>query len=220
MTMTKRWLGVVALLTLAGGVLWTQAGMDRRALPDDLRAVVVSAPMKLAPMQLTDHLGRPVTESWFTGRWTFVAFGFTHCADVCLATMAQFGAIKTALAQRYPATVQPQYGFVSVDPERDTPARLAAFLAAFDRSFVGMTGTAAQIEALEASMATFHRKQSPSASGDYQVSHSGEIFLIDPAGRVYARFVPPLEPAVVAGQLGSIMTFHAREIGQGPASNT
>ncbi|MBI3574093.1 MAG: SCO family protein [Gammaproteobacteria bacterium] len=208
------------MLALAAGVLWALTGAHKPSLPDDLRAVIVSVPVKLAPVQLTDQHGLTVTESWFTGQWTFFAFGFTHCPDVCIATLTQFGVVKKALAQRYPGIAQPRYVFASVDPERDTPARLAAYLSAFDRSFIGMTGTAEQIEALERSLATFHRKQTPSASGDYQVSHSGEVFLFDPAGRVYARFVPPLEPAVVARQLSSIMTFYAREIGQGPAPGT
>ncbi|MDP1683223.1 MAG: SCO family protein [Burkholderiales bacterium] len=219
--MTKRrWLGAVALLLLVGGVLWVQTAMDKRALPDGLRAVIASGPMKFAPVQLTNQHGQTVTESWFTGQWTFFAFGFTHCPDVCIATLTQFVEIKKALAQRHPKMAPPRYVFISVDPERDTPARLATYLSAFDRSFIGMTGTAAQIEALERSMATFHRKQTPSASGDYQVSHSGEIFLLDPAGRVYARFVPPLETSVVAGQLNSIMTLYARETEQRLASRT
>lgn len=221
MTKTKqRWLGAVALLLLGGGVLWAQTGMDKRALPDDLRTVIASGPIKFAPVQLINQHGQAVTESWFTGQWTFFAFGFTHCPDVCLATLSQFVEIKKALAQRHPGMTPPRYVFISVDPERDTPARLAAYLANFDRDFIGLTGAAAQIEALERSMETFHRKQTPSASGDYQVSHSGEIFLLDPAGRVYARFVPPLETSAVAAQLNSIMTFYARETRQGLASRT
>lgn len=217
--MTKqRWMGVVALLLLGGGVMWAQTGRDKRALPDDLRTVIASGPIKLAPVQLTNQHGQAVTESWFTGQWTFFAFGFTHCPDVCIATLSQFVEIKKALAQRHPEIAPPRYVFISVDPARDTPARLAAYLAHFDRDFIGMTGSDAQIEALERSMATFHRKQTPLASGDYQVSHSGEIFLLDPAGRVYARFVPPLETSVVAAQLNSIMTFYARETGQRLAS--
>ncbi len=216
----KRWLGVVALLILTGGVLWSQAGTDRRSVPHDLRGVMTNRPVKLAPLQLTDQHGLSVTESWFNGQWTLVAFGFTHCPDVCLATLAQFGVIKQALTQGYPAIAQPRYVFVSVDPERDTPQQLAAFLSSFDQSFIGLTGATAQIEALEQSTATFHRKQTASASGDYQVSHSGEIFLIDPAGQVVARFVPPLEPAVVASQLSSIMTFYARNSVQVPAAST
>lgn len=219
--MTKqRWMGAVALLLLVGWLLWAQTGMDKRALPDNLRTVIASGPIKLAPVQLINQHGQAVTESWFTGQWTFFAFGFTHCPDVCIATLSQFVEIKKALAQRHPEIAPPRYVFISVDPERDTPARLAAYLAHFDRDFIGLTGAAAQIEALERSMEIFHRKQTPSASGDYQVSHSGEIFLLDPAGRVYARFVPPLETSAVAAQLNSIMRFYARETGQGSASRT
>jgi protein SCO1 len=215
----KIW-GALALLALAGAGGWVLAGAHKSALPDELRDVVIGSPVALAPVTLNDQRGRPVTEAVFAGHWTFLSFGFTHCHDVCPANLAQLGTIKQALTQQFPTLAPPRFVFVSVDPVRDTPAQLAKYLSAFDSSFIGLTGSAEQISALEQPFAAFHRQEKASASGDYRVSHSGEIFLLDPAGRVYARFVPPLDPALVARQLNSIMTLYVHEAGQKPAPRT
>ncbi len=197
-------------MALAGGVLLALTNVDARRVPDELRTVIVAKPMKLDPVRLTDHRGRPITTDWFTGHWTFVFFGFTNCHDVCPATLSQMRSIQATFASQYPETPPPRYLFVGVDPERDSQARLAEFVSGFSSSFIGATGEAAQIEALERPLAAFHRIGTPDAVGGYRVSHSAELFLIDPAGRVYARFTPPVDPATVARQLRSIMRVYAR----------
>ena len=207
---TKLWLGGAAL-ALAGGVLLALANMDDDRVPDELRTVIVAKPMKLDSVRLTDHRGRPITADWFMGHWTFVFFGFTNCHDVCPATLSQMRSIQATFASQYPEIPPPRYLFIGVDPERDSPARLAEFVSGFSSSFIGATGEAAQIEALERPLAAFHRRGTPGSSGVYRVSHSAELFLIDPAGRVYARFTPPVDPAAVVRQLPVIMSRYARE---------
>lgn len=203
----KAWL-TLALLVAAGAWL---AGVGTRPLPDDLRAVMTTEPIALPPLQLVDHRGERVTESWFTGQWTLVTFGFTHCPDVCPATMAQLAVIRTLLLQEHAGVAPPRFVLISVDPKRDTPARLAGFVKAFDPTFIGISGAPAQIEAMAQPLEAFHRLGAPSAMGHYDVSHSGHIFLLDPAGRVYAKFEPPMEPARVARQLVSVMTYYIQE---------
>ena len=208
---TKLWLGGAALV-LAGGVLLTLANVDANRVPDDLRTAIVAKPMKLDSVRLTDHRGRSITADWFMGHWTFVFFGFTNCHDVCPATLSQMRSIQATFASQHPEkTPPPRYLFVGVDPERDSQARLAEFVSGFSSSFIGATGEAAQIEALERPLAAFHRIGTPGTSGVYRVSHSAELFLIDPAGRVYARFTPPVDPAAVARQLPVIMSRYAQE---------
>jgi protein SCO1/2 len=207
-----------AALALAGGVLLAFANVDTRRVPDELHAVVVAKPVKLEAVQLTDHRGRSLTVDWFAGHWTFVFFGFTNCHDVCPATLAQMAAIQAAFAGRFPDAVPPRYLFVGVDPARDSQARLAAFVGGFGSAFIGATGEVAQIEALERPLAAYHRIGTPGVAGDYRVVHSAELFLIDPAGRVYARFVPPVDPALAARQLHLIMSRYAQEAGVHAAS--
>lgn len=203
---TKLWLAG-ALSAVTSGMLLAFASVEAYRVPDDLRAVIIAKPMKLDPVRLTDHRGQPITTDWFTGHWTFLSFGYTNCHDVCPATLSQMQSIQTNLANRYPDIQQLRYLFVGVDPERDSQVRLAALINNFGSNFIGATGEPAQIEALERPLAAFHRIGTPGASGEYRVSHSTELFLIDPIGRVYARFTPPVDPTVAARQLYEIMSL-------------
>jgi protein SCO1/2 len=206
---TKRMAGVL-VIAIAAATLIAGARVDRRPLAAGLPGAIVIEPVRLAPLRLSDHRGGIVTDAWFSGRWTFVVFGFTSCPDVCPATLAQLSVVKKVAAENHPDVPAPRYVFVTVDPARDTSARLAQYLGYFDPDFVGITGDAAQIEALEKSLGAFHRKESPSASGHYSVAHSGEIFLLDPAARLHARFIPPVKPAAVADQLSAMVTRYTR----------
>lgn len=208
-SLSRAALATLVVLTAIGGALFAWSRSTDSPLPANLRGVVVAAPMKLGAVHLTDHRGGTVTDAWFAGHWTFLFFGFTSCSDVCPATLAQLAVLKKVISRNHPDVSMPRYVFVSVDPERDTRTRLKTYLANFDPSFVGMSGDPAQIEALERPMGAFHRKGKPAASGYYSVSHSAEIFLLDPSARVYARFIPPLKPAVVADQLRAIVTLYA-----------
>jgi protein SCO1/2 len=114
--------------------------------------------------------------------------------------------VKKSLARQFPGTRQPQVVFATVDPQRDTPARLASYLGAFDPDFIGVTGDPAQLAALSDALTAFHRLTAPAASGDYGVVHSGEVYLLDPAGRVTARFTPPLQTDQIPRQLVAMMT--------------
>jgi len=144
----------------------------------------------------------------------FVFLGFTSCPNVCPATLGQLTAVKRSLARQLPETPQPRYVFVSVDPQRDTPARLASYLSTFDPDFVGATGDPAQIATLSDALSAFHRRRAEKGPDDYGVVHSGEIYLLDPAGRVYARFTPPLSPDLIPRQLASLMALYAGEPGR------
>jgi protein SCO1 len=211
----KRSLAILGLAVVAGTLIALARppmDVDAQAVPEKLRAVMVVPPVKVDFVRLTDQHGNAITADWFTGHWTFLVFGFTSCPDVCPATLAQLAVLKKTIAATHPDVPTPQFVFATVDPERDTQAQLAAYLSNFDPTFVGMTGDPAQIESLERPMGAFHRKGKPSASGYYSVSHSAEIFLLNPAARLYARFVPPIKQEVVADQLTTMVTLYARSV--------
>jgi len=86
---------------------------------------------------MTDHTGRSVTDEDFGGKYLLVFFGFTHCPDICPTTLAEISRTLNLLGAEA-ATVQPI--FVSLDPERDTPERLAEYVQAFHPNIVGLTG--------------------------------------------------------------------------------
>jgi len=207
-----RWSAAVALLLSTLGTRWMFGTPRSGAVPDALRAAMLQEPKAVPAVTLVDQRGRAVTAgALFANHWSLVFLGFTSCPAVCPATLAQLAAVKRSLGKSSPTTAQPRYVFVSVDPRRDTPERLSAYLATFDPEFIGVTGEPAQLASLSDGLTAFHRVGAPDPAGDYGVVHSGEVYLIDPAGRAFARFTPPLDTGALARQLAALMA------GSGPA---
>jgi protein SCO1/2 len=147
---------------------------------------------------LTDHLGRPVTESSFHGRWQLVFFGFTHCQSVCPRALRHFSAILEdlgGLADRVDAL------YITVDPDRDTPTVMKEFLSSYPR-FTGLTGTTAEIKSVMQEFRTFAvRVDDPAEVGGYRVPHTAISYLISPAGEYVTHFPDALPEDVVSSRL-------------------
>lgn len=130
-------------------------------------------------LALTDHHGRARTLDDFRGQVVLLYFGFVQCPDVCPTALARAVAVKEKLGEQAPRL---QVLFVTVDPERDTPEMLRAYMAAFDPTFLALTGSLADIaKAAEAFRVYF--KKVPTGSS-YTMDHTALSYLIDPAGRL------------------------------------
>jgi protein SCO1/2 len=140
---------------------------------------VMPAP-KLA-LQGTD--GRPLDLARYKGKVVMVSFGFSSCSEVCPVTLATLAAARKKLAPAEAADVQVVY--VTVDPERDTEARMKKYLASFDPTFVGGVGTREQIDAAQRDWGIFSKKKS-FPDGSYTIGHSSSIYLIDRRGGLHA----------------------------------
>ena len=131
--------------------------------------------------ELTDERGDPVQADAFRGKFVLLFFGYTHCPDVCPATLA---ILNAAIQQLGSAADQIEVLFVSVDPERDGPEQLSSYTSSFGDNVVGLTGTRAQLDKLTKRYRVTYRHDSPDEHGDYLVYHSGAVFAFDPQGRV------------------------------------
>jgi protein SCO1/2 len=139
----------------------------------------VTAPPIRATYTLVDHHGAPVTERTYLGSWQLVQFGFTSCKVVCPRALAKLTDALDALEDAAgTAPVVPLY--ITVDPERDSPAVMKAFLEASYPRFTGLTGTAAQIDDAKKAFKVFTRRR-PAPDG-YDVQHTAITYLLDPAG--------------------------------------
>jgi protein SCO1/2 len=139
------------------------------------------------PFTLTNQEGRQVTERDFAGRYRIMYFGFTHCPDVCPTDLAVIGQALRRFEKSDPARaarVAPV--FVSVDPERDTPAVLKEYVAAFHPRLVGLTGTPKQVGDMVRRYGAYGAKDAPQAGGGYNVNHSRLAELIGPDGKPIA----------------------------------
>jgi protein SCO1/2 len=147
------------------------------------------------PFALTDHAGRAVTHASFGEQFLLVYFGFTYCPDVCPTELGTIAAATDALGDES-ARVTPV--FITIDPERDTPAAMADYVARFHPRMVGLTGTAEQVATAARAYRVFYAKVHPPESTTYLMDHSSFIYLVGPDARVRALFRPETAPEVIA----------------------
>ena len=154
------------------------------------------------PFALTDQNGRPATDRDFAGRYRIMYFGFTHCPDVCPTDLAVIGQALRRFEKSDPeraAKVTPI--FVSVDPERDTPAVIKDYVAAFHPRLIGLTGTPAQLADMARRYGAYYGKEAPSAGEGYNVNHSRLAELIGPKGEPIALLSYDKGAEAVAAEL-------------------
>jgi protein SCO1/2 len=130
---------------------------------------------------LTDHDGKLRTLSDFKGKAVLVFFGFTHCPDVCPTTMAEMANVMQQLG---PQADRLQVLFVTVDPERDTPALLSKYVPAFDSRFLGLTGDNAAVGKVAKEFKVFYQKVPGKEPGSYSMDHTAGSYVFDPQGRI------------------------------------
>jgi protein SCO1/2 len=139
------------------------------------------------PFALTAPDGRTVRDTDFNGRYRIMYFGYTHCPDVCPNDLAAIGQALRRFEKENPvaaAKVQPI--FVSVDPERDTPAVLREYAAAFHPRLLALTGTPQQVAAVAKEYAVWFAKQNPQPGGGYAVDHTRMTVLMGRKGEPVA----------------------------------
>jgi protein SCO1/2 len=171
----RAWAGA-ALLALCA------VAAARGAQDAGFRAGAFDPPRAAPDFELPGSTGASVRLSQYRGKVVALAFGFTYCPRICPVTLANLARAFEALGT---AASGAQVVFVSVDPERDTPARMREFLDFFNPAFVGVTGTPAQLEAVRREFGISAQKAvSQNAQLGYEVHHSSFVYLIDREGRL------------------------------------
>jgi protein SCO1/2 len=165
--------------------------------------VVLDRPAPVEAFTLDDHDGKPFTADSLKGRWTLILAGFTQCPDVCPFTLANLEQVVAELGLRLRPDRLPAVVFLAVDPDRDR-ANLKDYVAAFHPDFIGVTGKIDQIERALKGIDAVAIRGKPDARGNYQVSHSAAVAVIDPQGRLAAKISPPFDPAPTAQFLADL----------------
>ena len=132
-------------------------------------------------LALPDASGKPRTLADFKGKVAVVFFGYTQCPDVCPTTLTEIADVKQKLGADGDKV---QGVFVSVDPERDTPEVLAAYVANFGRDFVALRGTLEQTKEAAKAFKVFYAKVPGKSEGSYTIDHTAGSYVFDPQGRV------------------------------------
>ncbi|MHC2623002.1 protein SCO1/2 [Bradyrhizobium huanghuaihaiense] len=155
-------------------MFWAMGGVSKVAQPAAIGG----------PFQLTDQNGKAVTDKSLKGKPTLIFFGYTHCPDVCPTSLFEISEVLRAMgkdADKVNAV------FISVDPERDTPATMKDYLSSFDPHLAGLSGDPAETAKVITSYRVYAKKV-PTKDGDYTMDHTALIYLMDRDGRFVSPF--------------------------------
>jgi len=163
--------------------------------PPRFNAIDITGANYARDFALTDAAGRTRTLQEFRGHLVVVFFGFAQCPDVCPTTLADLAQARKALGADGERV---QVIFITVDPERDTPAVLAQYMSAFDPSFIGLTGTAEQIRAAAREFKVFFQKVPGRTETSYTIDHTAGSYVFDRDGRIrlFVRHAAPVDSIV------------------------
>lgn len=187
-----------ALILAAGGIL----GYALHEAPDNLSGGVLSSAVG-GPFRLIDQDGRPFTNADLKGKWHLVFFGYTHCPDICPTTLNDLSLAYDKLDKQQQKDVG--VVFISVDPDRDTPAVLKSYVTSFDAPIVGLTGTAAEVKQAARDYHVYYAKHYQ-ADGSYDMDHSAVVYVMDPRGQFVATITPDEAVGAITAKLEKLVS--------------
>ena len=173
----------LGVIVLAGGQRGVTGGIKTAAIG--------------GPFRLIDQNGEPFSDTDLRGKSFLVFFGFTHCPDVCPTTLFDISEIMRNLGKDADRTAAV---FITVDPERDTPAALKEYLSSFDPHVRGLSGDLADIAAVAKAYRVYFKKV-PLEGGDYTMDHTAIVYLMDKNGQFVAPFSLKRRPEEAAADL-------------------
>ena len=187
-------LAVFAVLVLCGFGAFV-------AFTSDFRAGAGSGAIG-GPFALTAGDGTIVTDRSLRGRWMLIYFGYTNCPNICPTTLS---AVADALDKLGPLAGKVQPLFVTVDPERDTPAAVAEYTKAFDPRIIGLTGAPAEISAVAKEYRVFVKKVPGKTPSEYWVEHSSYLYVVGPDGSYATLIADSQDSAAIASRLSELL---------------
>lgn len=191
----------VAVAVGIGAAFWLR---DEAVPPPAVNGYVLTEPRPLPAIELVDENGERFEPSRFAGHWSFLYFGYTYCPDICPLALLELSSVKEHLAAAG-RDVDVEYYLVSVDPQRDTPARLKEYVQYFDPSFHGLTGSSDALAALARAAESLYFIPPGQDADSYLVSHSNNFALLNPAGNIRAIFTPPHTPEQLAADFLAVV---------------
>jgi len=179
-------------------------------IPDELRGLIKKQAIAVPTFELTDQDNRPFNVERLKGAWTFVFFGYTHCPDVCPLTLTELDNAASRINDLQNADRKIQYVFISVDPNRDTPAQLGDYVSYFGAKFIAATGSEQALKQL-ASPLGVKFERGVGTDTEYLVNHSSTMLLIDPQARYYARFRAPHYAEEIVDDFKKVLAYRERQ---------
>lgn len=194
-------LGVAAAFALLVGILVAIILLKPGAVA--IRSgTLLPQPRPVADFSLTGSDGQPFTKASLSGHWSLIFAGYTFCPDVCPTTLTD---LKSVLNQLGPDAGKLEIVFISIDPARDTPARLAQYVHYFSPDFRAATGEVAALEKLGQSLGFVFIKVPGASPENYLMDHSAALMLVNPQAELAGFLTPPFKADVIAADLKPLL---------------
>ena len=199
------------LLALTVGVLASYLVFGTRPpVRPHTDALLLHTPKLLPDFSLTDTDAASFSRAQLMGHWSLLYFGYTHCPDACPTTLAALDKMSRMFA-KLPATKRPRVYFISVDPKRDSPQLLKNYAMYFNPDFTGATGSLANLRALTTPLGVDFAYEKPDSKGNYGVTHSAAVILVDPQAQETALYTPPMDPRRMAIDYVNIIRYYGEQ---------
>ena len=201
---------ILALIALAAGAATAWRTTSYAPVPQSGDIAVTGTASVGGPFSLVDQTGKRVTDASFRGRYLLVFFGYTYCPDVCPSSLQVIAAALDKLGTQA-EVIQPV--LITLDPERDTPEKMAAYVKSFHPRLIGLTGTLKEIEQVTKTYRVYAKKVTdPAHPADYTLDHSSIVYLMDPAGRLVTFSTEITKPDALAQQLERAVQSRNRDM--------
>jgi len=176
--------------------------------PSELEGVLRPEYRQVASFQLQSHNRGPLSEKDLRGKWSYIFFGYLSCPDICPITLHELNSFRTLLKDEIGEDPEDlQVIFVSVDPDRDSTENLAEYVNHFNKNFIGATAGKGAIDRLTKQFGAGYILEAETAAGQYLVTHTSAIFLVDPLGRLVATFSQPHYASTLLSQHKKITEY-------------
>lgn len=191
------------LLTALVAVGCTVAPPWLRPIERPFNGATISPPTQMPDLTLRTTDGRPFSTATTRGRYSLFFFGYTNCPDVCPLTLFHIGQIRQQLGE---ASANIDAYFVTVDPERDTPARLGEYVSKFNAGVTPLTGSNEELERIKSAFGVIAEKRpAPNSAAGYFVDHTGSIFLLDRESRIALIYQFGTDDALIVDDIARLV---------------
>ncbi len=196
----------IGLLVAAGFMIWHIRADEAQRI--EMREEAMHPPTGSigGPFTLTDQDGKTVHDSDYRGKYLLVYFGYTYCPDLCPTGLE---GISHTLDQLGADAKKVQTVFITIDPARDTPAKLKNYVEGFHPGIVGLTGTPEQIANVAKAYQVYYARGADVEEGEYIMDHSTLIYVMDPSGKFVTAFPDDTDPAGMTTALRDLLTKQA-----------
>lgn len=195
-----RW-GLIAVAALVLGIVVNGALHKGGALPIT-SGTMLDQPRPVRDFSLQGADGKPFTRADLAGHTTVVFVGYTFCPDVCPQTLTELKAVNAKLGD---LSGKLRFLFLSIDPQRDTPDKLASYVHYFSPEFIAATGADTELETLGENLGYAYAKIPGKTPESYQMDHSAALIVIGPQAQVLGYLTPPFKVEAVANDLRTIV---------------